>query len=106
MKPSDKSAFLVIPASILIPVGVFARPLGLSGMEGFVIFLAALVLLLLGYRRMIKAGGISGKTGEASNSMQPTTSQRQILHNRVLQPQVAGGGEGGGTSAEQARIGA
>jgi hypothetical protein len=55
MKRSDKAAIIIIPASILLVVGVFARGLGLSEMTGLLIFLLAMVLLLLGYREVIKA---------------------------------------------------
>ncbi len=55
MKRSDKAVIFIVPASILVLLGVFARPLGLSELSGLLIFLMAMVFLLLGYREVLKA---------------------------------------------------
>src|ERR1700722_1688144 len=55
MKRSDKAVIFIVPASILVLLGVFARPLGLSELAGLLIFLTAMVFLLLGYREVLRA---------------------------------------------------
>ncbi len=88
MKPADKAAIFIVPASILLLLGVFARILGFSAAAGLVLFLAALVLMLIGYRETIKPRQIGNKKSQVSNSEHP------ILPAGVLRPQGAGNPNG------------
>src|SRR5262245_17520643 len=55
MKPSTKASILILSGSLLMLVGVFARPLGIpTSFEGVPI-LVALVLIFWGYRVSKKA---------------------------------------------------
>lgn len=67
MKRFDKAAVFLVPAIILVLVGVFARSLGLSETTGLLIFLAALVFLFVGYREVLKTRESGRVKHEAPN---------------------------------------
>lgn len=99
MKPADKAAIYFIPASVLLPLGVFARSLGLLEPSGVILFVAALLLILLGYRELSKPRQ-SGQLEHRTSNSSRTISKRRILPNSALQPQGAGGGEADHSSIE------